>query len=124
MPSRLSSSASRYGVLDSVWSRSAMISSLGDSGFSVFHAGHWDWQRPHSVQLAMSRTPFQLKSSAAPTPSLASSSRSSRSSRVSALPPDIIGLAAPSATGSRPNNTVLGGGEEVRALEVGTEITE
>ena len=76
-----------------------MIISFGDSGFSVFQAGHWSWQRPHSVQVVKSRMPFQLKSSAAPTPSLASSSRSSKSSSVSALPAFIIGFAAPSATG-------------------------
>ena len=28
-----------------------MISSFGESGFSVFQAGHCDWQRPHSVQV-------------------------------------------------------------------------
>ena len=67
-------------------SRSAMISSLGDSGFSVFHAGHWSWQRPHSVQVAKSSMPFQEKSSIVPTPSFASSSRSSMSSRVIGLP--------------------------------------
>jgi len=27
------------------------------------HAGHCDWQRPHSVQVAKSRKPFQVKSS-------------------------------------------------------------
>ena len=31
------------------------MSSFGDSGLSVFHAGHCDWQRPHSVQVAKSR---------------------------------------------------------------------
>ena len=46
-----------------------MISSLGDSGFSVFQAGHWDWQRPHSVQEVKSSRPFQVKSSTLPTPS-------------------------------------------------------
>ena len=40
-----------------------MISSLGDSGFSVFQAGHCDWQRPHSVQVVKSSRPFQVKSS-------------------------------------------------------------
>src|SRR5678816_2292041 len=38
------------GAASIAWSRSAMIRSLGDSGFSVFQAGHCDWQRPHSVQ--------------------------------------------------------------------------
>ena len=31
------------------------MTSLGDSGFPVFHAGHCDWQRPHSVQVVKSR---------------------------------------------------------------------
>ena len=106
----------------SVWSRRAMIISFGESGFSVFHAGHWSWHRPHSVQVLKSRTPFQLKSSAAPTPSLASSSRSSRSSRVSALPALIIGLAAPRATGERPNITFSGATKMCRCLELSTNI--
>ncbi len=76
-----------------------MISSFGDSGFSVFQAGHCDWQRPHSVQVVKSRMPFQVKSSIVPTPSVASSSRSSMSSSVIGLPPIISGLTAPSATG-------------------------
>ena len=108
----------------SVWSRRAMIISLGESGFSVFHAGHWSWQRPHSVQVAKSRTPFQLKSSAAPTPSLASSSRSSRSSRVSALPSLIIGLAAPRATGLAPEQDVQRRQEDVQVLGVEHEDQE
>ena len=64
-----------------------MISILGDSGFSVFHAGHWAWQRPHSVQVAKSSMPFHEKSSIEPMPSVASSSISSTSSRVTGLPP-------------------------------------
>ena len=32
-----------------------MMTILGDNGFPVFHAGHWDWQRPHSVQVVKSR---------------------------------------------------------------------
>ena len=74
-----------------------MISSLGESGFSVFQAGHWDWQRPHSVQVVKSRMPFQEKSSTLPTPSTESSSRSSTSSRVIAFPSDIRGFIAPRA---------------------------
>ena len=35
-----------------------MMSSLGDSGFSVAQAGHWLWQRPHSVHVVKSRMPF------------------------------------------------------------------
>ena len=34
------------------------MNSLGESGLSVFHAGHWLWQRPHSVQVAKSRMPL------------------------------------------------------------------
>ncbi len=70
---------------------------MGESGFSVFQAGHCDWQRPHSVQVVKSRMPFQEKSSSLPTPSADSSSRSSMSSRVIALPSDISGFIAPSA---------------------------
>ena len=31
-----------------------MIMSFGLRGLPVFHAGHCDWQRPHSVHVAMS----------------------------------------------------------------------
>ena len=77
----------RYGALASAWSRSAMMSSLGDSGLSVFHAGHCDWQRPHSVHVEKSSRPFQVKSSTAPTPSASPSSRSSIGSMSNGLPP-------------------------------------
>jgi hypothetical protein len=30
---------------------------------AVFQAGHWDWQRPHSVQVVKSSQAFQEKSS-------------------------------------------------------------
>ena len=70
---------------------------MGESGLSVFHAGHWLWQRPHSVQVVKSRMPFQEKSSTAPTPSLVSSSISSRSSKSTGLPPEVIGARPPSA---------------------------
>ncbi len=73
------------------------MSSLGDRGFSVFQAGHCDWQRPHSVHVVKSRMPFQEKSSIVPTPSAESSSRSSMSSRVIGLPADVSGFIAPSA---------------------------
>ncbi len=76
-----------------------MISSFGESGFSVFQAGHCDWQRPHSVQVAKSRIPFQLKSSTLPTPNVVSSSSSSTSSRVMGTPAAVSGLAAPRAMG-------------------------
>ena len=61
-----SESASRYGALAKAWSRRSRISSLGDRGFPVFQAGHCDWQRPHSVQVAKSSRPFQVKSSILP----------------------------------------------------------
>ena len=57
-----------YGALANRWSRRFMISSLGDSGLPVFQAGHCDWQRPHSVQVAMSSMAVHLKSSTLPTP--------------------------------------------------------
>ena len=66
-----------------------MISILGESGFSVFHAGHCDWQRPHSVQVAKSSIPFQEKSSIEPMPRVVLSSMSSMSSRVTGLPSEI-----------------------------------
>ena len=60
--------ASRAGALANRWSRRSMITSLGDSGLPVFQAGHWSWQRPHSVQVAKSSMPFQVKSSTLPRP--------------------------------------------------------
>ena len=98
-PSRSSSEARMYGALANAWSRRSRISIFGESGFSVFHAGHCDWQRPHSVQVAKSSRPFHVKSSTAPTPSLEFSSRSSRSSRVTGLPFAFIGTTAPRAWG-------------------------
>jgi hypothetical protein len=56
-----------------------MMSTLGESGLSVFHAGHWLWQRPHSVHVAKSSRPFQVKSSTLPTPMTSSSPGSSKS---------------------------------------------
>ena len=106
------------GPLLNAWSRRPMISSFGDSGLSVFHAGHCDWHRPHSVQVAMSSRPFQLKSSIEPTPSVLSSSRSSTSSRVTGLPSIISGLTAPSAFGSPGEEHVEGGHEDVQVLGV------
>ena len=79
--------------------------SLGESGLSVFHAGHCDWQRPHSVQVEKSSRSFHVKSSTLPTPrtgSAASSSstspRASMASSEKGLPsPMVIGLRAPRA---------------------------
>ena len=62
-----------------MWSRRSITSSFGESGFSVFHAGHCDWQRPHSVQVAKSSRPFQVKSSILPRPKTSSSPGSSKS---------------------------------------------
>jgi hypothetical protein len=78
-----------------------MMSSFGDSGLSVFHAGHWLWQRPHSVHVVKSSSPFQVKSSTLPTPREVSSSRSSIASMSKGLPATIIGLAGPSAVRRR-----------------------
>ena len=100
-----SASACRNGALASAWSRSVIISSLGESGFSVFQAGHCDWQRPHSVQVEKSSRPFQVKSSTAPTPSVEPSSSSSSASMSKGLPPIVSGLAAPSAV--RPDDSRL-----------------
>ena len=77
--------ASRYGALASAWSRRLMMSSLGESGLPVFHAGHWLWQRPHSVHVPKSSSPFQVKSSTFPTPMRSSSPGSSKST---GLPPE------------------------------------
>ena len=121
--SRSSSEPARmYGALANAWSRSSMMSSFGDSGFSVFHAGHWDWQRPHSVQVAMSSRPFQVKSSILPTPIAASSSSSSRFSKSRGLPSLIIGSIAPSATGCRLKSTLSGATKMCRCLEFSTMI--
>ena len=97
-----------------------MISILGESGFSVFHAGHCDWQRPHSVQVAKSSIPFQEKSSIEPMPRVVFSSRSSMSSRVTGLPSEVSGLTAPSATGRRPKSTFSGATKMCRCLEFST----
>ncbi|CAB4932358.1 unannotated protein [freshwater metagenome] len=78
------------------WSRSDVMSSFGESGLPVFHAGHCDWQRPHSVQVVKSSQPFQEKFSILPAPNASTSGSASSISRT--LPPDIMGLAAPSAT--------------------------
>ena len=55
-------------------SRRSMMRSFGESGLPVFQAGHWDWQRPHSVQVAMSSSCFHEKSSMRPAPNTTSSS--------------------------------------------------
>ena len=74
-----------------------MINNLGESGLPVCQAGHWDWQRPHSVHDVKSSNPFQVKSSTLPTPSEKSSSRSSISAKSSGLPSTMTGCSVPSA---------------------------
>ncbi len=86
--------ASRYGALACAWSRRDMISSLGERGLPVFHAGHCDWQRPHSVQVEKSSRPFQEYCSTWETPKTSSSPGSVKSI---GLPPDVIGWRAPRA---------------------------
>ena len=66
-----------------------MITSFGDSGLPVFQAGHCDWHRPHSVQVAKSSMPFQVKSSILPRPKTWSSSRFSGSAKSTGLPLDV-----------------------------------
>ena len=94
-----------------------MISSLGDSGLPVFHAGHWLWQRPHSVQVAMSSMAVHLKSSTLATPNVSTSGSASSSSRT--LPSLIIGSRPPSATpsGLRLVSTLIGATKMCRCLE-------
>ncbi len=87
--------ASRYGALAYPWSRRPMMSSFGLSGLPVFHAGHWLWQRPHSVQVVKSSQPFQEKSSILPAPNASLSG--SADSISSTLPPEVMGFAAPRA---------------------------
>ena len=94
-----------------------MITSFGDSGFPVFQAGHWSWQRPHSVQVAKSSMPFQVKSSTLPRPKTVSSSSSSRFSKSIGLPSAMIGSSGPSAFGSRLVSTFSGARKMCRCLE-------
>ena len=114
----LSSAASRYGALANAWSRRSMISSFGVSGLSVFQAGHCDWQRPHSVQVAKSSRPFQVKSSILPRPKTSSSSPGPRSR--SAWSPEYIGSSGPSASGAGAKSTLNGARKMCRCLEYTT----
>ena len=70
---------------------------LGRERFSVCQAGHWDWQRPHSVQDVKSSRPFQVKSSILPVPRAVSSSRSSISVKSNGCCSTMIGGTAPRA---------------------------
>jgi len=91
-------------------SRRAMISSLGDRGFSVFQAGQADWQRPHSVQVAKSNICFHEKWPTSPTPKTVSSSMFSMS---------MSGVLsrAPRARGRREKATLMGAMKMWRCLE-------
>ena len=108
-----------YGAFANRWSRRFMISSLGLSGLPVFQAGHWLWQRPHSVQVAMSSMAVHLKSSTLATPKVSTSGSASSSS--STLPLLIIGSSAPRAVvsgiGSRLVSTLIGATKMCRCLE-------
>ena len=104
-----------YGALAIQWSRRSMITSLGDSGLPVFHAGHCDWQRPHSVHVAKSSMPFQVKSSILPRPNMASSAGSSKSI---GLPLYSIGSSGPSAVGQPLERHVDRRQEDVQVLGV------
>ena len=97
-------------------SRRSMMTSFGESGFPVFQAGHWDWQRPHSVQVAMSRSCFHEKSSIRPAPNTTSSS-----SAMSSI--DMSGVEAERAERPRParRGHVDRGHEDVQVLRVGHE---
>ena len=99
-------------------SRSPMISSFGDRGLSVFQAGQTDWQRPHSVQVAMSSSCFQVNwSTMCPTPKTVSSVTfsMSMSGRL------VQGAQGPGAAGE---GHVDGGQEDVEVLGVGDEDDE
>ena len=100
-------------------SRRSMITSLGESGLPVFQAGHCDWQRPHSVQVAMSRSCFQEKSSTRPAPKTTSSSSPTSSMRH-------VGRGGQGAEGpgTPGGGHVDGGQEDVQVLRVGDEDQE
>ena len=70
-----------------------MINNFGESGFSVCHAGHCDWQRPHSVQVVISSRAFQVISFRSPRPKTSSSAGSSK---LTSLPCDNMTGNAPS----------------------------
>lgn len=43
-------------ALAKAWSRRSRMTCFVDSGLPVAQAGHCDWHRPHSVQVAISGT--------------------------------------------------------------------
>ena len=96
-----------------------MISSLGESGLPVFQAGHWDWQRPHSVQVAMSRSCFHEKSSMRPAPKTTSSSSPTSSMDMSG-----VEARAPEGPGAAGGGHVDRGQEDVEVLRVRHEDQE
>ena len=98
------------------WSRRSRMTCLGDSGLPVAQAGHCDWHRPHSVQVAMSSRPFQVKSSIFPSPNTSVSG--SASSKSSTLPLLRIGSSGPSAFGRRENMTFKRRERDVQVLGV------
>ena len=93
-------------------SRKSMITSLGERGLSVFQAGHWDWHRPHSVQVAMSKSCFHEKSSIRPAPKTTSSSSPTSSMLMSG-----VEARAPRARGRREVATLMGARKMWRCLE-------
>ena len=78
--SKPSSPRTSLGPSSNTWSRSAMISSFGESSLPVVHAGHTSWQRPHSVQENVSSVCFQVRSGTVPAPKRISSSGTSKRS--------------------------------------------
>ena len=98
-----------------MWSRRPMMSSLGERGFWVFHAGHSSWQRPHSVHEYRSRRAFHEKSSIVPTPRTVSSGRSSKSSSL------VTGLPSMSMWSAGPRDLVPSAFRRVYRLRIATK---
>ncbi len=78
----------------------------------MFQAGHCDWHRPHSVQVAMSRSCFHEKSSMRPAPKTTSSS-----SPTSSIDMSGVEARAPSARGRRDVATLMGARKMWRCFE-------
>ena len=112
---RSSSEASRYGAFAKAWSRRSRMSCFGLSGLPVTHAGHWDWQRPHSVQAPRSSMPFQVRSSTFPIPKVSVSGSASSKSRT--FPAERIGWSGPRAFGRRENRMFNGARPMCRCWE-------
>ena len=114
--------ASRYGALANAWSRRSRMSIFGDSGLPVTHAGHCDWQRPHSVQVPRSSMPFQVRSSILPRPKMSVSG--SASSKSSTLPFERIGWRSRRPFGPPREQHVQRRERDVQVLGVGDEHAE